>query len=701
MFKDILKNRSLIIPIAILAVVFIILNIGIVRVEYLKNKSLLEIENKTIIATKISKILHELQRERGLSIGFISDSGLHFKESLYIQREKTDTEIKKIKQFLILKNENKYKYLIDINDLKQKRELVNKKSTSVVDIVEYYSNINSKLLNEIVEISKSSKLQEITQHIVAYSNFLYFKENVGIERAIGTSILSHENLNHKEILQLNTLIVKQNLYLKNFLNYGSKNSISYYEHLCLGKSLDKILKMRRFILSNNKKDIFSINVDSWFKYQSLKINALNAIDNHLSKEILFDIELESNNTKKDLYFMIILNIGSFFIFIFMIGMILNLIRADKQHRSLLDKYIIRSTTNTKGIIISTSEAFCKASGYTREELIGKQHNIVRHPDMPKSVYAEMWETIKSGKIWTGKIKNIKKNGVYYWVNAVIEPIKDRRGNILSYVAIRENITDKIKLDELNHKLEEKIQIEVDKNREKDRQMIQQSRLAQMGEMISMIAHQWRQPLTAISSTTSAIHLKAQLGKLDQDTAIKLSSQILNYTQHLSTTIDDFRDFFKSNKEKSKTTYSELIKSTLGIVEESLSNQNIDLIQKLESNSSFNSYHNELKQVILNLIKNAEDILVENSIENPYIKIHTFEENHKLILEIHDNGGGIPEEIIDKIFDPYFSTKIQKDGTGLGLYMSKTIIEDHCKGTLSVFNNDDGAVFRIELLSEVA
>lgn len=250
--------------------------------------------------------------------------------------------------------------------------------------------------------------------------------------------------------------------------------------------------------------------------------------------------------------------------------------------------------------------------------------------------------------------------------------------------------------EFNKTLEQRVKEEVDKNRQKDKQMIQQSRLAQMGEMISMIAHQWRQPLTAISSTSSGINLKAKLETLDKETAINLTDKISEYAQHLSSTIDDFREFFKSNKSKTKTTYKELVDSALSIIGVSVSNRNIQIIKDLQCDSVFNTYPNELKQVILNLIKNAEDALVENKIEKPYIKIKTYTKDFKVILEISDNGGGIPEDIMNKIFDPYFSTKTKKDGTGLGLYMSKTIIEEHCWGKLKVKNNEQGAVFRIIL-----
>lgn len=256
------------------------------------------------------------------------------------------------------------------------------------------------------------------------------------------------------------------------------------------------------------------------------------------------------------------------------------------------------------------------------------------------------------------------------------------------------------LKELNETLELRVKEELEKNRQKEKQLLNQSRLAQMGEMISMIAHQWRQPLAAISSTSALLELKASRNELDADTVREKAHNISNYAQHLSTTIDDFRNFFKSQKEKLTTSYDELVASVLEIVKTSISHNKIELIQELECHEHFSTYPNELKQVILNLIKNAEDALLEKEVAAPYIKIKTYTQEDDCILEVSDNAGGIPDAIIEHIFDPYFSTKTKKDGTGLGLYMSKTIVEEHCRGTLSLRNGDEGAVFAIAIKGSV-
>ena len=229
--------------------------------------------------------------------------------------------------------------------------------------------------------------------------------------------------------------------------------------------------------------------------------------------------------------------------------------------------------------------------------------------------------------------------------------------------------------------------------EQEKKLLQQSRLSQMGEMIGMIAHQWRQPLNSISLTASNLQFKCMIDDMNKDYFQKELELVDKYSQHLSSTIDDFRGFFKDHKIKELTTFKKLVDATLDIVQISVENKNIKLITNYQNEEEFETYSNEVKQVILNLIKNAEDILLEKKIENPTITIEVLP-NKQLIVK--DNAGGIPEDIIDKIFDPYFSTKLEKDGTGLGLYMSKVITEEHCGGKLEVSNDKDGAVFKINL-----
>ena len=165
---------------------------------------------------------------------------------------------------------------------------------------------------------------------------------------------------------------------------------------------------------------------------------------------------------------------------------------------------------------------------------------------------------------------------------------------------------------------------------------------------------------------------------------------------MSETIDDFRNFSKENKQTREASLESVVDDTISIIGASIENDDIFLKKNYKSNVKIQTYPNELKQVVLNLLKNARDVLIEKSIDKPIISINTYSDKENVYLEVSDNAGGIDLCIKDKIFDPYFSTKTKKDGTGLGLYMSKVIIEEHCGGEISVENCEDGAVFKIKL-----
>ncbi len=265
-----------------------------------------------------------------------------------------------------------------------------------------------------------------------------------------------------------------------------------------------------------------------------------------------------------------------------------------------------------------------------------------------------------------------------------------------FLKIKKMVELGVELQLLNSELQERVQRSVAEIVAKDMQLVHKERLAQMGEMLSMIAHQWRQPLNIISAAATDMDLKIQLGTADYKIFQKNLENINMLTQHLSSTIDDFRDFFKMTKEREETTLEEIIAATLSITREFIEKQKIAVQTDLRSSESFESYPNELKQVLLNLLKNAEDVLIERGVAEAEIKIKTFSDEERLYLEVCDNGGGVPEEMKEHIFNAYFSSKPHGKGTGLGLYMSKIIIEEHCGGELTLHNEEEGACFRIAL-----
>lgn len=361
-----------------------------------------------------------------------------------------------------------------------------------------------------------------------------------------------------------------------------------------------------------------------------------------------------------------------------------------------NEHVIASKTDTKGRIIYVSGAFSKISGFSKEELIGAMQSVIRHPDTSVDLFKELWKTIKSGKEWSGEIKNKTKNGDYFWIYAHISPDIDSNGKVVGYNAINQDITAQKELETLTHTLEDKVKEEVEKNRQQASYMLHQSRLAQMGGMISMIAHQWRQPLASITAISGTLSIDIQLDNYKKEFFEERLEAISDLALHLSSTINDFRGFFKEDKQQAEVLLDKVINASIQIIRPSFIASGITLVSDIEDGIVLKTYPNEVKQVLLNLLKNAEEALLEQGENNNTIWVKGYKRDSNAYIYIQDNAGGVPEDIISKVFDPYFSTKTKKDGTGLGLYMSKTIIEEHCQGSLTMENTDKGARFSIVL-----
>ena len=227
-------------------------------------------------------------------------------------------------------------------------------------------------------------------------------------------------------------------------------------------------------------------------------------------------------------------------------------------------------------------------------------------------------------------------------------------------------------------------------------LIKQGRFAAMGEMIGNIAHQWRQPLNTLGLIIQEMPVYFKLGKLDQQYLDESAKKAMQTICNMSQTIDDFRDFLKPDKERVLFRASEAVQKAVSLVEASFKVTGLQLQTVVDEEVSIEGFPNEYSQVILNILTNAKDALLEQKTVNPLIVLRLFGEHGKAVLTVTDNAGGIPDAIIDKIFDPYFTTKGPDKGTGIGLFMSKAIIEKNIGGRLSVRNIVGGAEFRIEV-----
>ena len=252
------------------------------------------------------------------------------------------------------------------------------------------------------------------------------------------------------------------------------------------------------------------------------------------------------------------------------------------------------------------------------------------------------------------------------------------------------------LQEYNQSLQRRVQEEVAKNREKEKLLLHQSRLALIGETINMIAHQWRQPLNAIAIMVQTLALKQKRGSLDTQEFLMIEQKIMEQIDQMSATIDAFRNFFKPEEKQQRFGIQDVIERVISISEPQISKLGIDLKYKIDGEYSVQGYPNELGQALLNIISNAKDQLLEcGGCAKKEIVIEVKGDEERVQILIADTGGGVKEEQIDKIFEPYVSGK-GKNRTGLGLYITKMIVEEHMGGKIEVENRKDGAVFTIWL-----
>jgi len=283
--------------------------------------------------------------------------------------------------------------------------------------------------------------------------------------------------------------------------------------------------------------------------------------------------------------------------------------------------------------------------------------------------------------------------ITYWFTSDITEIIDRykqkvKHKKMELIDINKHLEEKVnektkELKNINEQLEQKVQVELSKNRQKEALLMQQSKMASVGEMISSIIHQWKQPLGIISVASSGMKLQIEMDDINKDEFIESTQNISEQIKHMTQTMDDFQNFFKQTPKK-EYVVSDIARDAVILVNDIFKSKGIEINLKTEKEAVVYGYPNELIQVILNILNNARDIILEKNPDIYKIDIEIFQDDKNVFISIKDYAGGIPKDIIDKIFEPYFTTKPEDKGTGIGLYMSKTIIEK-AKGTLSASN----------------
>jgi PAS domain S-box-containing protein len=350
--------------------------------------------------------------------------------------------------------------------------------------------------------------------------------------------------------------------------------------------------------------------------------------------------------------------------------------------------------------LDVNDAYCDMTGFSREELMRTSCiKLSLEEDRSKSEQAIV--EIKQKGYITNFIKRCKtKSSKIIIVNMSISMMDDKKRILVSAKDITKHKELEAELQRINTDLEERIHKEVEKNRHQEFQLLEQSKNASMGEMIGNIAHQWRQPLSAITSTASALKLSDQLSMIEENEIVEKMDSVIEKARYLSETIDTFRNFLKENNNAfGEFNLEDMLTKSLNIVGTVMKDSHIKLYTEEVDQTNKTPYignESELSQVIINILNNAKDILKEKKVKQPWVKIELNKCDEESCFTIEDNGGGIPNDVMPRIFDPYFTTKHQSQGTGLGLHMSYRIITESFKGKLHVENSENGAKFFIYL-----
>ena len=374
---------------------------------------------------------------------------------------------------------------------------------------------------------------------------------------------------------------------------------------------------------------------------------------------------------------------------------------NKKHQDLLDaidKYVVMVETDKKGVIVDVTKAFCTICGYSKKELIGNNVNIIRHPDVSKKFFENLWRDLFKNKKWEGEIKNLDRYGNSYWVKGTIFPKYDANGKIIGFISIRVNVTDAKQLRKINLLLKEDLSNKLNEIKMKDKNLMDNTKVALMGKILDSVSHQWKNPMSNISIELA--NLSARITKKDISlTALsEIHDKIEIQLKNLSMTLNDFKSSFAQDQRNDKYNVYSALKESISLVKEEAKIHNITISLASKKEIYCFGIYNELKHIIINLLKNSIEQITSNKVENGVIDLSIIEDDGgDILIKCSDNARGNSKNIIDKVFSEEYDENIDKD-IGINLYITKLLIQK--SGAKIWFeNNEDSTTFYIKLVSD--
>ena len=750
-------NKKLNLQIVLMPIIFIIFSIGIITVynisemkkhekediqratqEYIEKHKKITYESVHFIDRSIKYRKEQLESVYKNSIKFKVNEAVDISNTIYekIKDKYSDDEIKEILKATFstakFKNNNGYFFVVDLNTNKvivnKMKKLIGKDMTNFKDVR------GLEILKTQKELLKKEDGAFMKMYFVKpdvpnkeFEKLVYIKKIKQLNWMIGTGeyIVDIENRLQKKLLE-------------RFKAMNIKNKYIFIQKLF---NIDGGKDFAKVILSTNRPNLVNKNISDDFvdiKGENIRKKYLKNLKKEGETYTTFWYNKSKSNTPKSTIAYMYHQkdwdwiIGSGFYHDDLEKKILTIKKKvqinTKEHINtaiLIAIFLSIIISFISYILINrTTKTIAK---YTADisnlnnDLIIKQNDLEKEKNKFQSLLDTTMEAIFISK--DGKCIDVNKSAVDIFGFKSKEEMIDR--NLFDYISdeSKELVKENIQLD--NIQPYEGVLLKKDKTKfpayvrgyninDKGirissvlditylRQLELQNKYVAMGEMIGNIAHQWRQPLNALGLTVQKIKLYYDEDVLTDEILDKSVEKSNMLIKKMSTTIDDFRNFFKTDKIKKEFNIKDAIENTFSLMESTLKYNDIKLDKSdIQQNIEYLGYKNELEQVLLNILNNAKDALVDNNIQNPKIDIKISVIKDDIYIHIQDNAGGIPQNIINKIFEPYFTTKDQGKGTGIGLYMSKMIIENNMDGALSVKNKNNGACFMVRLKNSIS
>ncbi len=705
------------------------LSYSVAQEQLIKIKKINTFEVYLDKSMQVNQLISNLQKERGLSSAYIGKNK-NIKEEFSKEIKKTDDSLHKLSKYNDINN-----LIIKQSKLDEFRNKTINLQNKEKDIFKFYTKTINKLLTYISKLPTITDNNQLSIDSLSLIYLIKAKEFSGQERALGAHIFAKEKFSNESFIKIKALQNQYESEIHSFYLLSSDNTKFIFDKVMDKNDQDlKKFKYMEDMLSQNiyKKTIIS-NIKSlsgygglihnfknyllrgdpkhkntfYNKYNELLLNIREYKKLNTSKEELKLLNSIKETFKEYAYAMNKINVES--------NEILNIKNIDSKIKISDIKALNALETLSNYIIgIDPAQWIDYATRRIDKIIILEDYIFNNLKNKKEEILNNLTTSFYNKLILIFLIILITMIAVNKIVKGILKKLDNLKIGLLNFFSFINNENSsftKLKVDgddeidklaiSLNKGIEHTtkyIKEEINKASQKDKQIYESAKMAQMGEMIGNIAHQWRQPLSVVSTIASGIQVKQSMGIFKHETLEDNMNKIVQNTTYLSETIDIFSNFIKEEKIYKNLILQDEIKTAFTIIKSSLTNHHVELKSDIDFNKKIivKLISGELPQVIINIINNAKDILLEKEIDNAQIVIKLEEQKDKVIISIEDNAGGVPNSIIDKIFDPYFTTKHKSKGTGLGLHMSYKIIQESLHGKLYVKNTNTGAKFFIEL-----